>query len=96
MKIYLLALVLIITLPSSTFAKSCGAMTKELEQLRAEYREYANSGATKSNPVTFDGLCEILDKIVELKNAIRKSCPKIKIPPRKRKVGAETDPRRRP
>lgn len=95
MKIRLLALVLLIILPSSTFAKSCGAMTKELEQLRAEYREYAHGGSTKSGAVTFEGLCEVLDKIVELKNAIRKSCPKTKIPPGKPKVWTETDLRRR-
>lgn len=94
MKIRLLALVFIIVLPSSTFAKSCGAMTKELGQLRDDYRTYADSASTKSGAITFEGLCEILDKIVELKNVMRKSgC---KVPPRKRKVGTETDSRRRP
>ncbi len=94
MKIRLLALVFIIILPSATFAKSCGAMTKELEQLREEYRTYANSVSAKSDAVTFEGLCEILDKIVELKNVMNKS--RCKIPPRKRKVPAETEPRRKP
>jgi hypothetical protein len=94
MIIRLIALVFLIILPSSTFAKSCGAMTKELEQLRDDYRTYANSASTKSDSVTFEGLCEILDKIVELKNAMRKSgC---KPPPRKRKDRTETNTRRRP
>ena len=96
MKIRLLALLFLIILPSSTFGKGCGAMIKELQQLRAEYREYANGGATKSDPVTFEGLCDILDKIVELKNTISKSCPRTKVPPRKRKDGTETNTRRRP
>ena len=88
MIIRLLALALIISLPSWSFAKSCGEMTKELEQLRVDYRTYANSASTKSDSVTFEGLCEILDKIVELKNAMRKSgC---KLPPRKRKDRTET------
>ena len=94
MIIRLLALALIICLPSWSFAKSCGAMTKELEQLREEYRTYANSTSTKSDAVTFEGLCEILDKIVELKNAMRKSS--CKIPPRKPKVRTEPDTRRTP
>jgi hypothetical protein len=96
MKILVLALVILITLPSSTFAKSCGAMIKELEQLRAEYLEYANGGVNKSDAVTFEGLCEILDKIIESKNAISKACPRTKIPPRKRKDWTETNQRRRP
>ncbi len=94
MKIRLLALVFLIILPSSSFAKSCGAMTKELEHLRAEYREYANGTSIKSDPVTFEGLCEILDKIVELKNAMRKS--DCKISPRRPKARTEPDTRRTP
>jgi hypothetical protein len=94
MKIRLLALVFLMILPSPTFAKSCGAMTKELEQLRAEYREYANGTSTKSDAVTFEGLCGILDKIVELKNAMRKS--NCKPPPRRPKARTEPDTRRTP
>ena len=97
MLIRLLILALIISLPSwSLAAKSCGKMTKELEALRGEYREYANGRLTKSDSVTFEGLCEILDKIVELKNAIRKSCPNTKIPPRQPTGRTETGLRRGP
>ncbi len=56
-------------------------MTKELEDLRIEYRTYADNNRTKSDSATFEGLCEILDKIVELKNTMRKAgC---KVPARK-------------
>jgi hypothetical protein len=93
MKIRLLALVFLIMLPSSTFAKGCGAMTRELGQLREEYRAYANSASSKPDAVTFEGLCEILDKIVELKNTMRKSgC---KVPPRNPKARLEREPRPR-
>ena len=94
MKVGLLALVFLVILPASTCAKSCAAMTRELGQLRDDYRTYAGSASTKSDAVTFDGLCEILDKIVELKNVMQKSgC---KVPPRKPKARTETEPRRKP
>lgn len=61
------------------WALDCGRSTKELARLRAEYKEYA-AQTTKSG-VTFDGLVEILDKIVLLKSEMRKA--NCKIPPRK-------------
>jgi exopolyphosphatase/pppGpp-phosphohydrolase len=66
-----------ITAPSSAF--DCGRSTKELARLRAEYKEYA--AQTSKSGVTFDGLVEILDKIVKLKSEMRKA--NCKIPPRK-------------
>jgi hypothetical protein len=94
MKVGLLALVFLVILPASTCAKSCAAMTRELERLRDDYRTYAAGAATKSDAVTFDGLSEILDKIVALKNVMQKSgC---KVPPRKPKAGTGAEPRRKP
>jgi hypothetical protein len=88
MLIRLLIFALIISLPSwSLAAKSCGKMTKELEELRVEYTAYAEANSSRPDSVTFEGLCEILDKIVQLKNAmIKAGC---KVPPRK--PGARTD-----
>jgi hypothetical protein len=62
-------------------AKSCAAMTQELARLRSEYHSYVSRGSKESNEITFDGLVAILDKIVALKNDMRKAepCP---IPPR--------------
>ncbi len=60
--------------------KSCGAMTKELHRLRVEYHQTVNSPDAKMRRVGFDELAEILDKIVDLKNEMRKT--NCKIPPR--------------
>jgi len=86
MKIWSFAFVVMIILPSTAVAKSCAAMTRELEQLRLEYRTYAESPSTKSGSSTFEGLCEILDKIIELKNDMRKSCPRVNTSRRPRAV----------
>ncbi len=64
---------------SPVWAADCAGLTKELNRLRLEYKEY--SAKTSKGGVTFDGLAEILDKIVKVKSEMRKSCPKI--PPRK-------------
>ena len=67
-------------------------MSKELGELRVEYTAYAEANSSRSDLVTFEGLCEILDKIVALKNAmIKADC---RVPPRK--PGARTDRNRRP
>ncbi|MBI5249885.1 MAG: hypothetical protein HY912_10360 [Desulfomonile tiedjei] len=55
-------------------------MTKELQALRLEYRSYAKGSSGKTAGTSFDGLVQVLDKIVELKNAMRKA--DCKIPPR--------------
>ena len=92
MLIRLLVLALIISLPSWSLAKSCAKMTKELGELRMEYTTYAETSSSRSDLLTFEGLCEILDKIVELKNAmIKAGC---RVPPRK--AGARTDRNTRP
>ncbi len=76
-KLLLTILVSALLFPSVTFAKSCAAMTRELEQLRLEYQTYARSPSARSGAVTFEQLAGILDKIVELKAAMRKSNCKI-------------------
>ncbi|MGO9116952.1 MAG: hypothetical protein ACLQPD_05005 [Desulfomonilaceae bacterium] len=66
-------------------------MTKELGELRMEYTTYAETNSSRSDLVTFEGLCEILDKIVELKNAmIKAGC---KVPPRKPRARTDRDSR---
>lgn len=67
--------------------KTCRGMTQELAVLRNEYRNYvtgqplsAGNPHHVSKDITFEGLAEILDKIVAVKNAMRKQ--NCKIPPR--------------
>lgn len=55
-------------------------MTKNLQKLRLEYKNYAAS-KTKDHPLNFDELTKILDKIVDLKHEMRKK--NCEIPPRK-------------
>ena len=94
MLIRLLIFALIVSPPSWSLAKSCGKMTKELEELRMEYKALAENNSSKTGSVTFEGLCEILDKIVELKNAmIKAGCPKI--PSRKPRPRTDRDTRPR-
>lgn len=65
---------------SAAQAASCGEMTRRLARLRLQYHEYAGNAQGKSGEVTFEGLVEILDKIVHLKDEMRKmNC---KVPPR--------------
>ncbi len=85
MKIIAAVLVLLLLPPSAVVAKSCPQFNKELAELRLEYQTYANSPSAKSGGITFDGLVEILDKIVVLETEMRKaSC---KVPPRKKAEG---------
>jgi hypothetical protein len=77
MRLFFAVLISTLIFPSATFAKSCAAMTKELEQLRREYQTYAKSPSARSGAVTFEQLVGILDKIVELKGAMRKSNCKV-------------------
>jgi|WetSurSiteA1Bulk_404760.scaffolds.fasta_scaffold244723_1 hypothetical protein len=69
-------------LPCAAAAKSCPQFNKELAELRLEYQTYANSHSAKSGGITFDGLVEILDKIVALEAEMRKA--DCKVPPRKK------------
>jgi hypothetical protein len=80
------ALVLLMTATVDVAAaKSCAAMTQDLARLRQEYHQYVNGKSKDSAEITFDGLVTILDKIVDLKNEMRKlnKCP---IPPRFKSV----------
>ncbi len=63
-------------------AKTCAKMQKEIEELRLEYHTYATGGEDAQEKPTFEGLVEVLDKIVELKRAMRES--NCKIPLRKK------------
>jgi hypothetical protein len=85
MKITAAVVLLCLLLPCATTAKSCPQFSKELAELRLEYQTYANSPSAKSGGITFDGLVEILDKIVALETAMRKA--DCKVPPRKKVQG---------
>lgn len=68
---------------SSLAAKSCAAMKKELAELRREYRQYATSKTAGSGePVKFERLAEILDKIADLKSEMKNLGDKCLAPPR--------------
>ncbi|MGO9571596.1 MAG: hypothetical protein ACLP5H_29070 [Desulfomonilaceae bacterium] len=82
MKITAAVLLLCLFLPCAAAAKSCPQFNKELAELRIEYQSYANSPSAKSGGITFDGLVEILDKIVALEAEMRKA--NCKVPPRKK------------
>jgi hypothetical protein len=71
----------LVIVPTGTAqAASCGEMTKRLARLRLQYHEYASNSQNQRGDVTFEGLVEILDKIVHLKDEMRKlNC---KVPPR--------------
>jgi len=82
MKSNLATLLLLLLLPCAVEAKSCPQFNKELAALRLEYETYANSPSAKSGGITFEGLVEILDKIVDLETEMRKA--NCKVPPRKK------------
>jgi hypothetical protein len=85
MNITAAVLVVFLLFPCAALAKSCPQFHKELAELRLEYQTYANSPSAKSGGVTFDGLAEILDKIVALETEMRKA--NCKVPPRKKTEG---------
>jgi hypothetical protein len=62
------------------WSADCSGLAKQLNSLRLEYKEYA--AKTDKASITFDGLTEILDKIVKVKGEMSKAGCK-KIPPRK-------------
>lgn len=64
--------------PAPAAPKSCSAFNTELAKLRTQYHDYSTKKAPDSGDITFDGLVEILDKIVALKGEMRKAgCTKI-------------------
>jgi len=85
MKSKVAAVLLLLLIPCTVAAKSCPQFNKELAELRLEYQTYANSPSAKSGGITFEGLVEILDKIVELETEMRKA--NCKVPPRKKAQG---------
>ncbi|MGB6068622.1 MAG: hypothetical protein WBG50_27755 [Desulfomonilaceae bacterium] len=85
MKIVVAMLPIFLFLSQAAAAKSCVQFNRELAELRLEYQTYANSPSAKSGGITFDGLVEILDKIVALQSEMRKA--NCKVPPRKKQEG---------
>lgn len=80
MKHALIAVLFILFLPYGAAGAGCASMAKELQALRLEYHTYATGASGQSGGISFEGLTRILDRIIELKNAMRKNCPKV--PPR--------------
>lgn len=80
MKHTLTAILLILFFPYGAAAAGagCAGMAKELQALRLEYHTYGAGASGRSSGTAFEDLTKILDRIVELKNAMRKAgCPKI-------------------
>lgn len=80
---FVAVLLLCIAFPGWVSAqKGCRAMTKELYQLRLQYHRVVSDRDAKTRP-GFDELVEILDKIVDLKNQMRKTNCDIPLRPKK-------------
>jgi hypothetical protein len=76
---FLIPLVML-ALPSWTNALDCPALNKELGRLRLHYHKQAQEAGSGTGAVSFDELTAILDRIVDLKNSMRRlNCD---IPPR--------------
>jgi len=58
-------------LSEAASGKSCRQMKKELAELRREYHEYATTAPGSPEKISFDRLAELLDKIIELKRAMK-------------------------
>lgn len=70
----------ILLLSSYTHALDCPTLNKELGRLRLSYHKQAQGALSPNGAISFDDLAAILDKIVELKNSMRRlDCD---IPPR--------------
>ncbi len=80
MKHALIAVLFILFFPHGATGAGCASMTKELQALRLEYRTHTTGVSGRSAETSFDGLVKILDRIVEIKSAMRKA--NCKIPPR--------------
>jgi hypothetical protein len=80
MKHALTAILLILLFPYGAAGAGCASMTKELQALRLEYRTHTAGASGGSVETSFDSLVKILDRIVEIKSAMRKA--NCKIPPR--------------
>lgn len=83
MRLLALFIPMLMIMPCAAAAKNCGEMTKELRRLRVEYHEFVTGPGAENDNKSFEELTDKLDKIVDLKNEMRKaSC---EIPPRPKK-----------
>lgn len=80
-RVFILTCAVLWALPLRAEAESCRQMAKELQKLRREYHELVNHPTLEKGDLSFEEITERLDKIVELKNKMRKAACK-KIPPR--------------
>ncbi len=81
-KVTTILLILWFAVPGTGLAQTCWEMSQELAKLRQHYVDYVHWAADDSETVTFEGLVEILDEIIKVKNQMRnENC---KIPPRKK------------
>lgn len=77
MKHAFIAVLFILFVPYSAAGAGCASMTKELQALRLEYHTHTTGASGRSAETSFDGLVKILDRIVEIKSAMRKANCKI-------------------
>ena len=68
-------------------ADRCAKLTEQLGKLRQEYRDYVTQAAYDIEPVTFDHITEILDRITALKRTMREA--NCKVPRRRVQLGDE-------
>jgi len=74
MKAIFVSLILL-AVPPLTTAQNCSALNKHLGRLRLEYHAQAAAVSPGGATASFDELMVTLDKIVDLKNSMRKlSC----------------------
>ncbi|MFH1116892.1 MAG: hypothetical protein V1792_23495 [Pseudomonadota bacterium] len=80
MRSLLLWPVLLATVAGMGTAFGCTKLEKDLARLRKEFHRFASTSGKDGTSITFEDIAEKLDKIVDIKNEMRKKgC---KIPPR--------------
>jgi len=73
-------LIILLTIPTAGLAFNCSKLEKDLALTRKEFREFVSTPKKDGTSKTFEEVAAKLDKIVDIKNAMRKNgC---KIPPR--------------
>lgn len=73
-------LTILLMIPTVGLAFSCPKLEKDLSLLRKEFHEFVSTPKKDGTVITFEEVAAKLDKIVDIKNEMRKKgC---KIPPR--------------
>lgn len=73
-------LIVLLTIPTVSAASDCAKLEKDLAVARKEFRDFVSTPKKDGTGKAFEDVAAKLDKIVDVKNAMRKNgC---KIPPR--------------